>query len=943
MSLQDALNGFHANLDADERFQPIQEQRRRHQALSASKPINAILAAYMTTPRPFKALTSPFPPPYSPKNGENSKKNADALLEKEPSEDGGVELRESAITVDSEMVWVVSPFPRRRPTLWLTAYDRPWDGDPSFGDDHTYVQPCPLPLRSTREVGDGISLDFLPHRAIPPRMSSAPQNNDCNASYTVDSFSRRQARRTFAILRRIPKESGGSSCAELRYVLGDNAVPFSGLTSTLKGAGFRCIAARKALLDTSWSLKWIKHPLPSDFQGVNAALFQKLNHFPGTSRLGRKDALHRALCAASERWRRFVEESKNLTISSTSHCLPSTESGCSAMLARCLPDDGDRDLAGNEESFGKELFPKAWLLPEERKACEAFLRDPQHRGKLFIVKPAAGACGRGVYLLKGGPEVEISPSHAAQALPEGDLARQDNPAKASFSNRRNVKLLGTLSFPDRFLVQEYLSDPYLVYGYKFDLRLYVVITSYEPARVYLYKEGLVRFATSPYFDSAASCESLASSSPTEGSVSPVFKGEDATPAITDIRRLTAHLTNFTINKKSEDFVIPCYSGEGSTKGAGTKAGVMVSKWSLAALRAYMEQDGVDWESTMKRVEDLLAKVFLSIAPDVRNELRELEQRGKSGGARGAKKAASINANAPGQGSGSFAESSSSFFSTIPPPPCTVKGISPFFEIYGVDVLLRRSSPQSTGSPGMTIPKAERPPRTAANVTGVVLNPAIIEVNIMPSLSTHYSPLDQCIKGNFIADTLNLVGLTPIARKPSFTTTPMSCSSRTVKEEPRGDPNPAALSSLSTTKEAEVSADHADFESFTGGNYGDYDLLERFLHGQPRTVVEACLVSEEERLRSPHFTRLLPTSSSFSRYKPLLVAPQDVTNKVQTEGQYGIDKFIASRDLTVNADDARGKDGCCCAAAHCRSLDEVLSAWEVCKERASKNDIKNQQI
>lgn len=33
---------------------------------------------------------------------------------------------------------------------------------------------------------------------------------------------------------------------------------------------------------------------------------------------------------------------------------------------------------------------------------------------------------------------------------------------------------------------------------------------------------------------------------------------------------------------------------------------------------------------------------------------------------------------------------------------------------------------------------------------------------MPSLSTHYSWLDQHIKGNFIADTLTLIGLTPLS-------------------------------------------------------------------------------------------------------------------------------------------------------------------------------------
>ena len=48
------------------------------------------------------------------------------------------------------------------------------------------------------------------------------------------------------------------------------------------------------------------------------------------------------------------------------------------------------------------------------------------------------------------------------------------------------------------VVQEYLPNPHLIDKLKYDIRLYVLILSCDPLKIYLYKEGLVRFCTEEY-------------------------------------------------------------------------------------------------------------------------------------------------------------------------------------------------------------------------------------------------------------------------------------------------------------------------------------------------------------------------------------------------------------------------------------------------------------
>ena len=70
-----------------------------------------------------------------------------------------------------------------------------------------------------------------------------------------------------------------------------------------------------------------------------------------------------------------------------------------------------------------------------------------------------------------------------------------------------------------------MHKPYLIDGLKFDMRIYVLVYGVDPLRIFVYREGLARFATEKY--------------------TPPYKG--------NMDNLFIHLTNYAINKNSEAF------------------------------------------------------------------------------------------------------------------------------------------------------------------------------------------------------------------------------------------------------------------------------------------------------------------------------------------------------------------------------------------------------
>ena len=55
-----------------------------------------------------------------------------------------------------------------------------------------------------------------------------------------------------------------------------------------------------------------------------------------------------------------------------------------------------------------------------------------------------------------------------------------------------------ISTSENFVVQEYIDKPFLVDGYKTDMRIYVLVTSCDPLKFFLFNDGLLRMSTEKY-------------------------------------------------------------------------------------------------------------------------------------------------------------------------------------------------------------------------------------------------------------------------------------------------------------------------------------------------------------------------------------------------------------------------------------------------------------
>lgn len=142
-----------------------------------------------------------------------------------------------------------------------------------------------------------------------------------------------------------------------------------------------------------------------------------------------------------------------------------------------------------KKEFPREFsfFPTTYVLPQSFATFKTlFSSNGQSKGT-YIVKPDGSAQGKGIFLTR---------------------------------RLEDVENLSTVC-----VAQQYIRNPLLIDKKKFDLRIYVLVTSCSPLRVYLFRDGLVRICTEEY----------------------------KRPNTSNMDDRCMHLTNYSINKRSEKY------------------------------------------------------------------------------------------------------------------------------------------------------------------------------------------------------------------------------------------------------------------------------------------------------------------------------------------------------------------------------------------------------
>ena len=210
-----------------------------------------------------------------------------------------------------------------------------------------------------------------------------------------------------------------------------------------------------------------------------------------------------------------------------------------------------------KKKFPREFsfFPTTYVLPTNFALFKTlFASNGQSKGT-YIVKPDGSAQGKGIFLTR---------------------------------RLEDVENLSTVC-----VAQQYIRNPLLIEKKKFDLRIYVLVTSCSPLRLYLFRDGLVRICTEEY------------KRPNTGNM--------------DDRCM--HLTNYSVNKRSDKY-------ERDDK--GTAPSNLGSKRSIEWLMEWLREEKSEAAASKMwtKISDICAMTIISILPILRREYATIFEKKK---------------------------------------------------------------------------------------------------------------------------------------------------------------------------------------------------------------------------------------------------------------------------------------------------------------------------
>jgi tubulin polyglutamylase TTLL9 len=199
-----------------------------------------------------------------------------------------------------------------------------------------------------------------------------------------------------------------------------------------------------------WDVHWADREWISEhYDHVHFEQWQRINHFRNCRELCRKDLMYRNVV----KFKRALERAKKYELAAQFDFCPAT-----------------------------------FVLPND---YALFVEEFRRRSHItWIMKPIGSAQGKGIFLFK--KLAEIREWRDAYKNRNTRMQRTTPTGRGADDDEEKEKKAPI------YVVQRYLAKPYLVGGKKFDMRIYALVTSYQPLTCYLYRRGFARFSATRY-------------------------------------------------------------------------------------------------------------------------------------------------------------------------------------------------------------------------------------------------------------------------------------------------------------------------------------------------------------------------------------------------------------------------------------------------------------